>query len=363
MKKFLIVMLYLTSLGVLAAEDVLHISTEQLDNLGVKLGKLNIIDSAPLMDVPAKVIIPAMNERIVSSLYAGLVASIKVDIGDTVQKGQVLATVNSPEVLTLQREHLTSVNDFKLSEADFLRDKKLYKEKVISDRRWLKTRTSHEVFKSHLNETRQLLKMAGFAQQQVQALEKTQHLRAQLNITAPISGVVLAREVNMGQKVDALAPLFHVADIGTLWLELAIPEQHIQKISVGDKVLLSGIESSARIFLIAKSVDERSQTVLVRAEIESESPQVKLGQMLSVEVRSIHKQLIFQVPNTGLIQLEGQSFIFVRTELGFVLQAVRLLGRDALMASIMGDLQQESIIAVKGVMALKAHLLGLGGDE
>jgi len=362
MKHLLLIALYLSSLSVLA-EELIPISAQQLENLGVKLGKLTVVHSTPLMVVPAKVVVPIMNDHIVSTLYAGLLDSIKVNIGDKVKKGQVLATLNSPALLELQRQHLTSINEFELSEADFLRDKKLYKEKVISDRRWLKTRTSHQIVKSHVSETRQLLKISGFSQQKVQALENSHHLTAQLAIKSPISGVVLASKVKVGGRADALSPLFRVADTQTLWLEIEIPQQHIQKINIGDTVRFSGMEQSARIFLIGKNVHDVSQTVLVQAVIESASEPVKLGQILSVEVVSEHGQLMFQVLNTALTELDGQPALFLRKGTGFMLQPVTVLGRDGLTASIAGDFSQESVVAVKGVIALKANLLGLGGDE
>jgi len=125
------------------------------------------------------------------------------------------------------------------------------------------------------------------------------------------------------------------------------------------------MEQSARIFLIGKNVHDVSQTVLVQAVIEpaSASEPVKLGQILSVEVVSEHGQLMFQVLNTALTELDGQPALFLRKGTGFMLQPVTVLGRDGLTASIAGDFSQESVVAVKGVIALKANLLGLGGDE
>lgn len=72
----------------------------------------------------------------------------------------------------MQLHHLKSVNDLQLARADYARDKKLYKEGVIADRRWLQTKTNYHVFVSHLNETRQLLQISGVTDADIKALEK-----------------------------------------------------------------------------------------------------------------------------------------------------------------------------------------------
>lgn len=130
--RLLIILLLINSLPVVADAQI-KLSQAQIYNLGVKLDMLEAIKSAPLLDAPAKVIIPPENEYFVSTTQAGLISQIKASIGDEVTKGQVLATINSPELLVLQQHHLKSINDLQLAQADYTRDKKLYNEGVIAD--------------------------------------------------------------------------------------------------------------------------------------------------------------------------------------------------------------------------------------
>lgn len=362
MKKVMIAFIWLTSTAVFANEQI-NLSTTQLYNLGVKLGKPNAIKSVPLMDAPAKVSIPPANEFLVSTSQAGLVNRINVSIGDEVKKGQVLASIRSPELLALQRHHLKSINDLSLARTEYIRDKKLFKDGVIADRRWLQTKANYQVFNSHFNETRQLLEISGIAQSDINTLEKTHKMFSQLKIESPISGVVLQRMITAGERVDALAPLFRVANLEKLWLDISIPQQRIDHVHVGDAVLVDGMDISAKVFLLGQNVDEANQTVLVRAVVETGKDAIRLGQTISARISQTSEYPMFKVSNSALAKFKGKSYIFVRNKKGFAVKLVQVLGRQEQESIIAGDIQADSEIAIRGAVALKANFLGLGDDE
>lgn len=361
MNKLIMMAFVLVSFS-LHAETV-QLTNVQIQNLGIELGSAQETTSIPLFDAPAQITIPPKNDYIVSTLYAGLIKKINVAVGDEVKKGQVLAVINSPELLQLQRQHLKSVNDLKLSEAEFLRDQKLFKEGVISDRRWLKTEMSHQVYRSYVDETRQLLKSLGFSTRQLKSLENKHNISSQLNIAAPIAGVVLERKVKAGQKADALSALFRIADLSTLWLDINIPQQRINEVQLGDKVTVLGVEMNAKIFLLGQNVNTTTQTVLARAAIEGTVKNLRVGQVLSVQINQATDAVVYRVPNSAVIKLQSHDTLFIKTDSGFIAQAVIVVRKNAQNLIISAALKKTDIIALKGAVALKANLLGLGGAE
>ncbi len=362
MRKLLSIYL-LISCAVALAEEQITLSTIQLNNLGVQTGPLIAVKSIPLMNAPAKVSIPPANEYLVSTSHAGLVNRIYVSIGDEIEKGHVLAMIKSPELLALQQRHLKSVNNLRVAKTQYIRDGKLYKEGVIADRRWLETKVNYQVFKSQFNETRQLLEISGISQSDINALEKSHKMSSQLKVSTPISGVVLNRMITVGERVDALASLFRVANLEKLWLDISIPQQRIAQVHIGDTVILEGIETAAKIFLLGKSVNEENQTVLVRAEVKTGKHLVRPGQTVNVKIRQTSQHPIFKVPNTAIAQFKGKSYLFVRNKTGFAVTPVQVLGREEQKTIITGDIQEKNKIAIKGAVALKANFLGLGSDE
>ncbi len=362
MKQVLNILLLCTSTLLFAGEQI-RISEAQINNLGIQIGTPQVIHSLPLLDAPASVIIPPAHEYIVSSTQAGLANQIDVSLGDIVRKGQILMTINSPELLALQQHHLKSMNDLDLAKSKFIRDKKLYHEGVISDKRWLQTQANYQVFKAHLHETRQLLAISGFSKQAIADFEKYKKLQSQLVIRAPISGVVLKRYVKSGQRVDALAPLFQIANLQQLWLDINIPQQSIYQVQIGDRVEVIGLPITAKIFLLGQSVDSKNQTVLVRAEITQGLNLVRVGQTVNTKISKSSDKPMFKVPNSALATRAGITYIFVRSAHGFNAQPVKVLGRENQATIISAKITPQDNIALQGAVALKANLLGLGGAE
>ncbi len=234
---------YLSGL-LLRPENAIQISTEQIANLGVKLGKLTPAQHIPGLYAPAKVVIPPSHEYVVSASAAGVINQLLVAVGDKVEKGAVLARVSSPDLLMLQQQYLKAASELQLSQSAYNRDQKMLSEGVIAERRWQETRSQHSTFVSAAHEARQLLAIAGMPEADINRLAKTRRFNSVLTVIAPISGVVLEQMAATGESINNLAPLYRIANLDELWLDINIPQERIGSIKVGDQVAVdnTGLE-------------------------------------------------------------------------------------------------------------------------
>jgi cobalt-zinc-cadmium efflux system membrane fusion protein len=364
MNIILLLLLSLVGLSVQAAGDAIQISQAQIDSLGIKLGKPEQASQVPVLYAPAKVVVPPTREYVVSTTQAGLVNRLYAAVGDKVQKGQALAEIYSQDLLALQQQYLKAVNELNLGQAVYNRDKKLLEEGVISDKRSQETRSQYQLYLTEANETRQLLEMAGMSAAEINRLNKTQRLSSLLTLRAPLSGVVLERMASAGQRIDSLAPLYRIADLSELWLEINIPQERIGDVNVGDQVQIDNTAITAHIDLLGQSVNPENQTLMARAIIKGSPATVRVGQ--KVNTRIIHgsdKTSAFKVPNAAIAQHEGKAYIFIRTDQGFLVRPITVIGKQDSDSIITGELTGAEDIAVTGAVALKANWLGLGGDE
>ena len=345
------------------AGNTVQLSEDHFNNLGVILGKLEPAKQIPVLTAPAKVVIPPTQEYIVTASQTGLITKLNVAIGDKVKKGDILAQLNSSDLLTLQREYLKARSVLQLATDTYKRDKKLMEEGVIADRRWQETRNQYQSLASEANEQRQLLEIAGMTADDLNRLEKTHRLNSQLNVHSPISGVVIERIAVAGTRIDILAPIYHIANLDELWLEINIPHERIGSIKVGDQVLVENTPVSAEIILLGQSVNPENQTLLARAKIMSNKNALRVGQNINTRIIQSNETTAFKVPNTAIAQNEGKSFIFVRSQDGFNVSQVTVLGKQGEESIISGDLTGDEDIAIKGAVALKANWLGLGSTE
>lgn len=344
------------------ADDTIQLAEEHFNNLGVTLGKLTPVSQIPVLYAPAKVVIPPSHEYIVSASQSGLITKLTVSIGDKVKKGQPLAQINSSELLSLQRLYLKARSELAFGSIAYQRDKKLLENGVIAERRWQETRSQYNAYFSEADEHRQLLEIAGMSAAEIDRLNQSHQLSGQLNIFSPASGVVIERMAVAGARVDNLAPLYRIGVLDELWLEIAIPQERIGSVKIGDQVVIENSPVSAEISLLGQSVNPETQTLPARALVKNAQAALRPGQKINVQI--IHAtDHAFKVPNAAIAQNAGKSYIFIRIPTGFKINAIEIIGKQGDESIIGGALTGDEAIAVNGAVALKANWLGLGSGE
>ncbi|MGR8929995.1 MAG: efflux RND transporter periplasmic adaptor subunit [Gammaproteobacteria bacterium] len=363
MKKIVSIILLTGALNAFAEDMQIRINPEQIDNLAVKTGSIFPSQQIPLLSAPAEVVVPANREILLSAPQPGLLSQLNANIGDKVQKGQIVAEINSPELVGLQQQFLTARSELKLAALEQSRDKKLLQEGVIAQRRWQQTEALYSSKAAIANEARQLLNIAGMAAADIDALAKSHRLSIRLSVRSPISGIILERKATVGSRLDMQAPLYRIADLTELWLAINIPQERLNDIRIGDWVQIPGHDARANINLLGQSVDPINQTVLARAVVQGQAKDLRVGQHMNVQIMKTNTEPAFKVPNTAIAQNAGHSYIFVKNNEGFMVTEVSVIGRQGQDSLISGPLRGDEQIATEGAVALKANWLGLGGDD
>lgn len=344
------------------AENNVKISEQHFGNLGVTLGKLQAASQVPLLTAPAKVVVPPEQEYVVSTSQAGLITKLNASIGDNVKKGEVIVELNSPDLLSMQRLYLKALSELQLGSVFYQRDKKMLQEGVIADRRWQETQAQYNAFVSEADEHKQLLQSAGMTNSEIAQLAKTHRLSSQLSLHSPITGVVMERMAVAGERIGSLAPIYRVANLDELWLEINIPQERVASLKIGDAVQIENTDITAKISLLGQSVNAENQTILARAVITGKQAAIRAGQRINIQIIQASHSPIFKVPNTAIAQNDNQSFIFVRTKEGFAVTPITVMGKQGEDSFISGDLSADNDIAIQGAGALKANWLGLGSE-
>lgn len=352
----------------LAVGNFIQLTQQQFDNLGIKTGKLEPASHIPLFIAPAKVVVPPANDFVVSTSQAGLVVKMNASVGDIVSKGGLLGLVNSPDLLTLQGNYLKAVGALKLASATYNRDKKLRKEGVISGRNEQEAFSLYNASIIDVNEVKQLLQFSGMTPANIKQLDSTGRFVSQISVMSPISGRVLERMVVSGTRVDAMAPLYRVANLDELWLEINFPHEHISDIKIGDQVQVENTLVEAEITVLGQSVNPENQTILARAVIKDNQskgnqPSVRVGQKVTIQVIQDTDAETYRLPDAGIAHNDGKTYVFIRDKNGFKISEVAILGKQSDGSVISGTFSGNEDIAINNAATLKALWLGLGSGE
>jgi multidrug efflux pump subunit AcrA (membrane-fusion protein) len=115
-----------------AAAESIRISQGEIDNLGIRFQSPLPATEVAAAEATARVIVPPAGEAVVGAPLSGLLTALRVEVGDTVESGQGLAEMMSPDFLGLQREFLDALNTHRLAQTELERDQQLHEEGIIS---------------------------------------------------------------------------------------------------------------------------------------------------------------------------------------------------------------------------------------
>ena len=366
MKNLIVLFFVLISSQVLAA-DLIKMSALQQKNLGIKTTALQLsssmADQASTQAYPAEVVVPVDQVRVVSTAHAGLINKLTVTTGQTVKRGQVLAQITSPELVTVQREFLQSQAQNRLAKQSLDRDAALFKEGIIAEKRLQASQSAYRETLALQNEQRQLLKLSGVSDSAIKNLQNAGRFQNGVALTAPISGVVLEVMVAQGQRVDSSMPLIKIAQLNPLWVEVHVPLADIKKSNIqkGAIVQIKDLDASGKVIAILPSMRAQDQTAIVRAAIQQGADNLFPSQMVDAMIAPSESTSSFSVPSKALVNSKSQVVVFVQTSTGFEARAVKVLSAQNDTSAISGEFTGAEKIAISGTAALKGAWLGMGG--
>jgi cobalt-zinc-cadmium efflux system membrane fusion protein len=346
------------------AADEIALSAEQVHALGIVSAKLPDKHQGELAGMPAQVTVPGNQLYIISTPLQATVEQTTAGVGDPVRKGQVLARLQSPALVDAQRGLLEAATQAQLARENLARDEKLWKDGIISESRLRTARSQSVAADAALAERRQVLRLTGMSEAAITRLQSGNSLDSLLAVISPIDGVVLEKNISAGQRLDAAAPMFKVARLKPLELEIQVPFDSARGVKVGAEVTVPAYGAKGKLIAIGGSLSGGNQTILMRALIRDGAENLRPGQFVEASIASTASTAPqWEVPNGAVARLGGKAMVFVETAKGFRSQEVSVLHVGAEYSVITGAFKGDEKIAVKGVSALKANLMGIGGGE
>lgn len=352
------------ALGAVAAEapKLIKVDARQMRSIGVETQALSGGGEGTRRSLPAQVVIPNAQIRVVAAPLAGLVQTMAVAPNDAVKQGQLLARLQSPMLIEAQREFLQAATQAELAQASYRRDEQLFKEGIIAEGRYQATQASYTQAAAALSERRQALRLYGMGVGAIDALQSGKGMSSTLDIVSPISGVVLEQMASAGQRADASTPLYKVAQLAPLWLEMRATPAAAAGIAPGAAVSVGA--ASGKVLSVGRHLDAGSQTMMIRAEITRGAESLRAGQYAEAQVAgSAADARQWQIATSALARHQGRTYVFVQAKDGFVATEVKLLGEAPVTSIVTGALRGDERIAVRGIAALKAIWVGVGEGE
>jgi len=356
----------------------LHLTAKKQKEWGIIVGTATKQDIASEITLPGVLALNQNKTAHISSFVKGKVVSLSSDLGDRVNKKQVLVTVNSPDFAQAQADFLQARAKLNLSRQEVERAKMLLQEKAIEQKEYLRREAEHAELSTAYGAAESILHSYGIEHEQIQDLikkcdssvgkgELCELTDPNLCILSPVQGTIIFRDVTVGEHVEPQKILFTVSSLNTLWALLDAYEKDLPYISKKSKVTIKSSlypekESTGKIAYISDTIDEKLRTIKIRVEVNNEERLLKPNMYIQgiVENRQTEKRIL-AIPEEAIQNMNGEKIVFVleeelEEENVFAVIHVELGEKIGNKRIIAKGLEEGEKIVIKGAFNLKAEL-------
>ncbi len=296
----------------------------------------------------------------------GRVTSVIPKIGDYVQQGQPLLTIESSDAdaavsASQQAQSVVTQSKSALAKAqmDLDRQKDLFEHGAVPQKEVLngqaivnQAQASVEQSQAAFEQSKRRLQILGIA---------PGSYGQRITVRAPIAGKVLEMSVVNGEfRNDLSAPVMTIADLSAVWITSEVPETSIRLVKPGEPVRIElaaypGETFRGRVALIGDIVDPDSRTVKVRAEMPNPGARLKPDMFGNIQL-SEQTELRPTVPAAAVISTEGRAYVWRETAKGTFEKVTVTTGiQVADRVAILSGLNAGDRVVTDGVMLLSAN--------
>ena len=317
----------------------------------------------------------------VAAKVVGTVAELRKRLGDMVAKDEVVAVLDSREVAEAKSELFSANVNLELQQTLFEREQSLWDKRISAEMQYLKARSSFTEAQLKVDLARQKLQALGLGETEIAEFSRkpgpTRTASAgpgaaaaarpnggmqRYELRSPIAGRVVERKVDLGAPVGGEGQekeLYVVADLSSVWIELAVPTGDLAAIREGQEISIAsggGPASRGKVIFVSPILNQETRSARVIASVENRDLTWRPGSYVTAQVTVEELPVDMRLPRTALQNLKGENVVFVRNEKGFEKREVVLGKSDDQFVEIVFGLDPDEKVAVTNSFVLKAEL-------
>lgn len=287
------------------------LSEKQVKAVDLKMGEAQEREMDAMLHVNGSLVLRAQDMGNVSSLMGGIVKNVYVKEGQMVSRGQVVATIENTDVVTLQREYYTAYKESEMARLELDRQKTLASAGAGIKKTLQMSEKNYKVAQANLLGTGRQLQQMGISTKQVAKGKFT----TVFPLRAPISGTVSDMQASLGSYADMQTPLMKIRNNHAVECDLNVFEKDIAKVKVGDQVLVSltnqpGVNVSGRVYGMNQYLNKGTKSVAVHVKLDAKrGAKLFEGMYVSGQIAT-GRQLCMTLPDKAIVSADGKQYVF-----------------------------------------------------
>jgi len=345
-----------------STELQIDLAPEDLKKAKIRTARVTSGVTAATLRVPGIVKANEYREVHVTPLVGGIVKEVPVVLGDHVKRGQPLAVIFSSELADAETQYVSYVAELDTEHKKLERTQNLLRLGAASQQEVEEVAATHAAHESHVRAALEKLKLLGASDHQIAALKQAEQIDPNFVVPAPINGVVLTRNANLGLVATTAQELFTVADLSTVWVMASVNEKDFASVRVGSQGSITAQAYPARFWegrvtYIQPQVDPTTRTAQARIEVANPGETLRIEMYVDVEFTTPGASGPV-VPEAAVQSIGERHVVFLPikdNEGSFVLRQVRLGPAADGHYSVLEGLRLQEEVVTDGSFILKAE--------
>jgi len=343
------------------------VTREQVERFGIKIAVAETGTVANVIRAPGEI---AFNEdRVVHMVprVAGIARKVLKRLGDPVEAGEPLAVIESRELADAKSEYLAAKARGALAEKVFAREKTLHEKQVSPEEDYIKAEVALAEARIGLRSTRQKLLALGLPAKGIEALDSEDDAAlTRFELLAPSTGGVTEKHISQGESLQADAEIFTVADLSTVWVNLAISQEAIGSVRKGQSVTIRLPDVStttAKIEFVSPTVDAETRTALARVTLDNDTGAFRPGTFVGATIQVPSEREAVVIPKASVQLVHDHPCVFVWKTGAFELREVKTGSADGARIEVVRGLAAGEKVAAVNAFHVKAqYIKSAAGD-
>jgi cobalt-zinc-cadmium efflux system membrane fusion protein len=293
--------------------------------------------------------------------YQGRISQLFAKLGDNVAKGQLLFTIESPDLIQAESTLIGAAGVLDLTGKALERAKQLHDVQGIADKDLEQAISDQQTAEGALRAARDGVAVFGKNPSDIDRMVKTRTIDPYLVVLSPVSGRVTARNAAPGvfvQPGNTPAP-YSVADISRIWLNASVTESDMPLVKKGQVIRVAVMAFPDRTFegrisTVGSTVDPQLHRGLVRAEIDDPKHELLPGMFAAFVIVTGDPVKAPAIPLDGVVREgDGSMTVWVTTDgHRFTQRTVRLGLQDGGYDQVIDGVTPGERVVVKGAIIL-----------
>lgn len=367
-------------LGYAQAEARTELTPDAQKSAGLEIEEAGQKKLKKTLELPGEVALDPDKVAHVVPRFDGVVIEVRKNLGDRTTKGEIVAVLESTELAAARMRYILAVHKEEFAQSMFEREEKLWQKKISPEEDYLSKRYALEGAKLEVRGADQTLRALGLLAEEIKQLldesadgdatkkeKKHEENLSRYELRAPQDGIVIEKNIALGEAIKGDADIFAIADLSTVLIGVTIHGSDLKSVRANQDVHVKcealALEAEGKVAYVGPVMAKESRTAKAHVRIPNPEGLWRAGLFVTVQLVQEEFTVPVAVKADALQSLRDWEVVFIQDGNQFEAVPLEIGRRSGEWVEVLGGLGAGMKYVSKNSFIIKADILKSGATH